>query len=36
MVGFIAVTTLAFLLIGFTVHQLRILSRVEFRAAGQK
>ncbi len=27
---------LAFLLIGFTVHQLRILSRVEFRAAGQK
>ena len=27
---------LGFMLIGFTVHQLKVLSRVEFRAAGQK
>ena len=27
---------LAFMLIGFTVHQLRILSRLEFRTTGNK
>jgi multiple sugar transport system permease protein len=28
--------TLGFMLIGFTVHQLQILSKVEFKAGGKK